>query len=156
VLLSLLEKDEFDRVNSLEKAKDIWDTLQRDHEGIKPMKKDKMQLIEGKLDRCVMLDDESPQELFRRLKRLVNKVRAYGSRRWSDRRMIERMLRACVVKDTTVISLIQQDPIFKRMTPDDVLRKIINNEMLVEEAIHVQELVQRCHFLKKRRHCLQS
>jgi hypothetical protein len=74
VLLSLLEKDEFDRVNSLEKAKDIWDTLQRDHEGIKPMKKDKMQLIEGKLDRRVMLDDESPQELFRRLKRLVNKV----------------------------------------------------------------------------------
>jgi hypothetical protein len=66
------------------------------------------------------------------------------------------MLHACVVKDTTVISLIQQDPIFKRMTPDDVLRKIINNEMLIEEAIHVQELVQRCHFLKKRRHCLQS
>jgi hypothetical protein len=28
VLLSLLEKDEFDRVNGLEKAKYIWDTLQ--------------------------------------------------------------------------------------------------------------------------------
>jgi hypothetical protein len=47
VLLSSLEKDEFDRVNGLEKAKDIWDTLQRAHESTKPMKKAKRQLIEG-------------------------------------------------------------------------------------------------------------
>jgi hypothetical protein len=39
MLLSSLEKDEFDRVNGLEEAKDIWDTLQRSHEGTKPMKK---------------------------------------------------------------------------------------------------------------------
>jgi hypothetical protein len=32
VFLSSLEKDEFDRVNGLEKAKDIWDILQRAHE----------------------------------------------------------------------------------------------------------------------------
>jgi hypothetical protein len=48
------------------------------------VKKVKKQLIEGQLDRFVKLDDESPQELFNWLKRLVNNVRAYGSRRWSD------------------------------------------------------------------------
>jgi hypothetical protein len=57
ILLLSLEKDEFDRVNGLEKAKDIWDTLQRAHEGTKPVKKAKRQLIEGQLDRFVMLDD---------------------------------------------------------------------------------------------------
>jgi hypothetical protein len=41
VLLSSLEKDEFDRINGLEKAKDIYDTLQRVHEGVKPVKKAK-------------------------------------------------------------------------------------------------------------------
>jgi hypothetical protein len=56
-----LEKDEFDIVNDLEKAKDIWDTLQRAHEGTKPVKKAKRQLIEGQLDRLVMLDDEDPK-----------------------------------------------------------------------------------------------
>jgi hypothetical protein len=60
------------------------------------------------LDRFVMLDDESPQEIYNRLKKLVNKVRAYGSRRWGDRRVIDRMLRAYAIKDTTVISLIQE------------------------------------------------
>jgi hypothetical protein len=79
VLLSSLEKDEFDRVNGLEKAKDIWDTLQRAREGTKLIKKATRQLIEGQLDRFVMLDDEDPQEIYNRLKKIVNKVRAYGS-----------------------------------------------------------------------------
>jgi hypothetical protein len=54
--------------------------------------------------------------------------------------VIDRMLRAYTIKDTTVISLIQQDPTFKRMTLDDVLGKIINHEMLVEEANHVKNM----------------
>jgi hypothetical protein len=33
-----------------------------------------------------------------------------------------------------MISLIQQDSTFKKMSPDDVVGKIINHEMLVEEA----------------------
>jgi hypothetical protein len=61
VLLSSLEKDEFDRVNGLEKGKDIWDTLQRAHEGTKPVKKANKQLIEGQHDKFVMLDNEDPK-----------------------------------------------------------------------------------------------
>jgi hypothetical protein len=67
-------------------------------------------------------------------------VRAYGSKRWGDQRVIDRMLRVYDVKDTTVISLIQQDPTFKKMTLDDVLGKIINHEMLVEEDQYVKNL----------------
>jgi predicted transcriptional regulator len=67
-------------------------------------------------------------------------VRAYSSRRWGDRRVIDRMLQAYAVKDTTVIYLIQQDLTFKKMIADDVLGKIINHEMLVEEAQHVKNL----------------
>jgi hypothetical protein len=65
-LLSSLKKDEFDRVNGLEKANDIWDMPKRAHEGTKPVKKAKRQLIEGQLD--VMLDDEGPQEMYNQLK----------------------------------------------------------------------------------------
>jgi hypothetical protein len=71
VLLSSLEKDEFDRVNDLEKAKDICDTLQRAQEGPKPMKKARRQLIEGQLDTYVILVDEDPQEMYYRLKNVT-------------------------------------------------------------------------------------
>jgi hypothetical protein len=102
------------------------------------VKKAKRQLIEGQLDRFVMLDDEDPQEMYNQLKKLVNKVRAYDSKGWGGWRVIDRILWAYVVKDTTMISLIQQDPTFKKMTLDDVLDKIINHEILVEEAQHVK------------------
>jgi hypothetical protein len=92
MLLSSLENDEHDRVNGIEKAKEICDTLQRAHEGTKPVKKAKIQLVEGQLDRFIMLDDEASQEILNQLTRLVNKIRAYGSRRWSDRRLIQGML----------------------------------------------------------------
>jgi hypothetical protein len=52
--------------------------LQRAHEGSKSVKKARIQLMEGQLDMFIMLDDESPQEMFNRLKRLVNKIRTYG------------------------------------------------------------------------------
>jgi hypothetical protein len=149
VLLSSLEKDEFDSVNGLKKAKDIWDTLQRVYEGTKPVKKAKIQLIERQLDRFVILDDESPQEMFNQLKRLVKKIRAYRSRRWSDRMIIQRMLRAYSIKDTTVTSLIQQDHTFNRMTLDDVLERIINHEMLIEEANHAKNFFKCITSLRK-------
>jgi hypothetical protein len=40
-----------------------------------------------------MLGDDDPQEMYNRLKKLVSKVRAYGSRRWGDRRVTDRILR---------------------------------------------------------------
>jgi hypothetical protein len=78
--------------------------------------------------------------MYNQLKKLVNKVRAYDSRRWADRRVIDRMLRGYAVKDTIVISLIQQYPTFKKMTLDDILGKMINHEKLVEEANQVKNL----------------
>jgi hypothetical protein len=102
--LSALEKDEFDRVDGLEKAKEIWDTLNVFHQGTRPVRKDKVQILEGQLDRFVMLDDESAQEMYHRLKKLANKVRAYGSRKWNDKLVVERILRAYLPRDTTVVS----------------------------------------------------
>jgi hypothetical protein len=37
VFLSSLEKDEYDQVDGLEKANEMWETLQVFHKGTKPM-----------------------------------------------------------------------------------------------------------------------
>jgi hypothetical protein len=39
-----------------------------------------------------------------------------------------------------VVALIHQDPIYKRMTSDDVLGRIINHEMHIEEVNHIRNL----------------
>jgi hypothetical protein len=47
-------------VDSLEKDKEIWDKLCVDHEGTKPMRKAKIEVLQGQLDTFIMYDDETP------------------------------------------------------------------------------------------------
>jgi hypothetical protein len=51
-----------------------------------------------------------------------------------------RMTRAYLPRDTTVVSLIRAEPNLKNMSPDKVVSKIINHEMLLEEAKYVRDL----------------
>jgi hypothetical protein len=48
------------------------------HEGTQPIWKAKTEMLEGQLDRFVMLDDENPQEMYNYMKIMINKVRSYG------------------------------------------------------------------------------
>jgi hypothetical protein len=51
------------------------------HEGSKPMRKAKVEILEGQLNQFIMFDDETPHDMFNRLKKLVNKARALRSKK---------------------------------------------------------------------------
>jgi hypothetical protein len=124
-----LDKEEFNRVDGLDLAKDVWITLRMTHEGSKPVRMVKIEMLEGQLNRFIMFDDETPQEIFNHLKKMVNKAKALGSKRWTDRMLTECLMRAYTPMNYNVIVLIHQDPTYKKMTSDDVLGRIINHEM---------------------------
>jgi hypothetical protein len=50
------------------------------HEGSKPVRMAKIEMLEGQLNRSIIFDDESPQDMFNRLKKMVNKAKALGSK----------------------------------------------------------------------------
>jgi hypothetical protein len=81
ILTSSIDNEEFNHVDDLDVAKDVLTTLQLAHEGSKPMRKAKVEMLEGQLNRFIMYDDETPYEMFNRLKKLVNKARALGSKK---------------------------------------------------------------------------
>jgi NACalpha-BTF3-like transcription factor len=87
-----------------------------------------------------MFDDETPQDIFNHLKKLVKKAKALGSKKWIDRMLTEHMMRAHTPMNYNVIALIRQDPTYKRMSSDDVLGRIMDHEIYIEEANHVKNL----------------
>jgi hypothetical protein len=111
-------------------AKDDWTTLQMAHERSNPVRKAKDEMLEGQLNRFIMYDDETPHEMFNRLKKLVNKARALGSKKWTDRMLMERLMMTYTSMNYNVVALIRQDPAYKKMTPDDVLGRIMNHEII--------------------------
>jgi hypothetical protein len=62
---------------------------------------------------------------------MVNKAEALGSKKWTDRMLIELLMKAYTPINYNVVALIRQDPTYKKMTSDDVLGRIINHEMYI-------------------------
>jgi hypothetical protein len=129
IITSSIDKKEFNRVDGLDVAKDVWTTLRMAHEGSKPVRKAKVKMLEGQLNRFIMYDDKTPHEMFNRLKKLVNKARALGSKKWTDRMLTKRLMMTYTPINYNVVALIHQDPTYQKMTSDDVLGRIMNHEM---------------------------
>jgi hypothetical protein len=71
---------------------------------------------------------------------MVNKTKALGSKKWTDQMLTEQLMRAYTPMNYNVVVLIRQDPIYKKMTSDDVLGMIINHEMYIKEVNHIKNL----------------
>jgi hypothetical protein len=110
ILTSSVDKEEFNQVDGLDEAKKVWITLRMAHEGSKPVRKTKIDMLERQLNRFVMFDYETPQDMFNRLKKLVNKAKALGSNKWNDRMLTEHMMRPYTPMNYNVVALIRQDP----------------------------------------------
>jgi hypothetical protein len=91
----------------LDVAKDVWNTLQMAHEGSRPVRKDKIEMLEGQLNCFIMYDDEISHEMFNRLKKLVNMARTLGSKKWTDCILMKRLMMTYTPMNYNVVALIR-------------------------------------------------
>src|SRR5438132_10004492 len=141
VILSSLSQEEFNKVNGLEVAKEIWDTLQVSHEGDHKAKLGRIELLEGELEEFVMLKGETLQGIFDRLMVIINKMRALGCEDWDDHKVTRRFLRAYQVKNMGLAQMIRDQDDYDDMKPHTLLGKLQQYEMADQVAIKAAERV---------------
>jgi hypothetical protein len=124
ILLASLCREEYNKVQGLKSAKEIWDVLKTAHEGDEVTKITKQETIEGELGRFILNQGEEPQAMYNRLKTLVNQVRNLGSTKWDDHEMVKVILRSLVFRNPTQVQLICGDPRYKLMSPEEVEREM--------------------------------
>jgi hypothetical protein len=139
ILLASFCREEYNKVSGLDNAKQIWDTLKISPEGNDFTMITKMELVEGELGRFVMIRGEEPTQTYNRLKTLVNKIRSYGSTRWTDHDVVRLMLRSFTVIDPHLVNLIRENPRYTKMTPEKILGKFVSGRMMVKEARYVDD-----------------
>jgi hypothetical protein len=139
VLLASLCRDEYNKVSGLDNAKQIWDTLKISHEGNDATIITKIELVEGELGRFAMIRGEEPMQTYNRLKTLVNKIRSYGSTRWTDHDIVRLMLRSFTVIDPHLVNSIRENPGYTKMTPEEILGKFVSGRMMIKEARYVDD-----------------
>jgi hypothetical protein len=126
-------------VSGLDNAKQIWDTLKISYEGNDATMITKMELVEGELGRFVMIRGEEPTQTYNRLKTLVNKIRSYGSTRWTDHDVVRLMLRSFTVIGPHFVNLIRENPMYTKMMPEEILGKFVSRRMMVKEARYMDD-----------------
>jgi hypothetical protein len=117
ILLTSLSREEYNKVQGLKSAKEIWDVLKTAHEGDEVTKITKRETIEGELGRFRLRQGEEPQDMYNRLKTLVNQVRNLGSKKWDDHEVVKVILRSLVFLNPTQVRLIRGNPRYTKMTP---------------------------------------
>jgi hypothetical protein len=142
ILLVSLCREEYNKVQELKSAKEIWDVLKTVHEGDEVTKITKRETIEGELGRFVLNQGEEPQAMYNRLKTLVNQVRNLGSTKWDDHEMVKVVLRSLVFRNPTQVQLIRGDPRYKLMSPEEVIGKFVSFELMIKGSKQIINLEQ--------------
>jgi hypothetical protein len=142
ILLASLCRDEYNKVQGLKTAKEIWDVLKTVHEGDEVTKITKREMIEGELGRFVLNKGEEPQAMYNRLKIMVNQVCNLGSTKWDDHEMVKVILRSLVFRNPTQVQLIRGDPRYKLMSPEKVIGKFVSYELMIKDSKHIVNLEQ--------------
>jgi hypothetical protein len=139
ILLTSLSREEYNKVQGLKIAKEIWDVLKTAHEGDEVTKITKMETIEGELGRFMLNQGEEPQAMYNRLKTVVNQVRNLGSTKWDDHEMVKVILRSLVFLNPTQVQLICGDPRYKLMSPEEVIGKFVSFELMIKGSKKIIE-----------------
>jgi hypothetical protein len=142
ILLASLCREEYNKVQGLKCAKEIWDVLKTAHEGDEVTKITKRETTEGELGRFVLNKGEEPQAMYNRLKTLVNQVCNLGSTKWDDHEMVKVSLRSLVFRNPTQVQLICGDPRYKQMSPEEVIGKFVSFELMIKDSKHIINLEQ--------------
>ena len=140
ILLGSLSPEEFDKVDGMDSAKQIWDTLQVNHEGTRKVREGRIHALEGELNRFIIHENETPSEMFNWLNKIVNKIRSLGGEKWSDKDVVDKILTAYMDRDVNLPTLIREKRGFMRFTPADVIGRIEQHLITFKEAEISQEM----------------
>jgi hypothetical protein len=139
ILLASLSREEYNKVQGLKSAKEIWDVLKTAHKGDEVTKITKRETIKGELGRFMLHQGEEPQAMYNRLKTLVNQVRNLESTKWDDHEMVKVILRSLVFLNPTQVQLIRGDPRYKLMSPEEAIGKFVSFELMIKGSKKIIE-----------------
>jgi hypothetical protein len=139
ILLASLSREEYNKMQGLKSAKEIWDVLKTAHEGDEVTKITKRETIVGEPGRFMLNQGEEPQAMYNRLKTLVNQVRNLGSTKWDGHEMVKVILRSLVFLNPTQVQLIRGDPRYKIMSPEEVIGKFVRFELMIKGSKRIIE-----------------
>jgi hypothetical protein len=127
-------------VDGLKSTKEVWDTLFINHERTKQIREGRIRSLESELNQFVIKDDESPQDMYNCLNKIINKIKSLESTRWARREVVDKILSAYMARDFQLPTLIRKKRGFNKFTSADVTGRMEEHLITVKESKLSQEM----------------
>ncbi|OSY81159.1 hypothetical protein BLW95_03265 [Lacticaseibacillus paracasei] len=75
------------------------------------------------------------------MKIFINKIRSYGSTRWTDYDVVRLMLRLFTVFDFYLVNNIRENFRYIKMSSEEVFGKFVSGRMMIKEVRYVDDVL---------------
>ena len=89
--MSSLEDNLFNRVFACDNDKELWKTINKNHEGTKDVANERYHVLIDKLNSFKQLDDENAEFMYSRLNTLVNEINSLCVKQIEDLELIRKI-----------------------------------------------------------------
>ncbi|KAK1694494.1 hypothetical protein QYE76_011191 [Lolium multiflorum] len=129
-------------IRSLKTAKEAWDKLDKLFLGNESIQRSRFDEVNNMADNFVMIEGESPEEMYRRLIALAVQMQDLGATFVDDHWIKRKFYNAILPYEEVKLTSIRQNASFRAMTSDEVLSEVIALDISKKNA---EDLVARAH-----------
>jgi hypothetical protein len=126
-----LSKEESERVDECDTAKQVWDTLQVYHEGTSHVKETRIDIGVSKFEIFEMNENESIDEMFSRFTTIINELRSLG-KTFSTHERIRKILRCLPISWRPMVTAISQTQDLKTFPIEDLIGTLRAHEIVLQ------------------------
>jgi len=121
ILESAMTANDEDHVRNLKTCNEAWLYLETVYEGNEGIQRSNAAVLQHQVDNFIMLDEETPTELYRRLYKLVVTCRENGKKDMDDEWVKAKFLQAIMPYSETMVMNLHARADYTTMTPNDIL-----------------------------------
>ncbi|KAK1643686.1 hypothetical protein QYE76_061491 [Lolium multiflorum] len=129
-------------IRSLKTAKEAWDKLEKLFLGNASIQSSRFDEVNNMADNFIMIEGESPEEMYRRLISLAVQMQDLGATFVDDHWIKRKFYNALLPYEEVKLTAIRQNASFRAMTSDEVLSEVIALDISKKNA---EDLVARAH-----------
>ncbi|KAK1679577.1 hypothetical protein QYE76_040425 [Lolium multiflorum] len=133
-------------IRSLKTAKEAWDKLDKLFLGNASIQSSRFDEVNNMADNFVMIEGETPEEMYRRLIALAVQMQDLGATFVDDHWIKRKFYNALLPYEEVKLTAIRQNASFHAMTSDEVLSEVIALDISKKNA---EDLVARAHNTRK-------
>ncbi|CAM8996692.1 unnamed protein product [Rhodiola kirilowii] len=139
-----VDESTFERISEAKTAKDAWEILQKSFQGVKKVKKVRLQVLRGEFENIKMKSSENISEYVTRLKTVTNEMKRNGES-LNVVRVMEKLLRSLTRKFDYVVTSIEESKDLSSISIDELVGSLQAHEQRMnqhDDTSHLEKALQ--------------